>query len=166
MSRDSNATPEVPKPLLTIGDYLDAGVSVRSFCSAGTGYSHAVDLDERALLRGRDTAIDYLHKVSLSCPICGAPGGGWNSGPRQRLTEGGEFTELRCIGTEQGLLDWNLLLGTIVPSHFGREVDAGGASARPPPCLTIFKKFACSLPRCRSTEAAYRTGTVWRETDV
>jgi hypothetical protein len=76
MSRVSNAPPEVPKPLLTIGDYLDAGMSVRSFCSAGTGHSHAVDLDELALLRGRDTAIDYLLKVSLSCPICGAPGGG------------------------------------------------------------------------------------------
>ena len=73
--------PNVPKSrppvaLLTIGDYLDAGIEVRSFCSSGQGHSHQIDLSPLVASRGRETPVDYALKVSLICPTCGAPGGG------------------------------------------------------------------------------------------
>ena len=69
--------PPMPVPaLLTLGDYVDAGIQVRSICSSGRGHSHVVDLEALAAERGRDTPFDYAFKISLGCPECGSPGGG------------------------------------------------------------------------------------------
>lgn len=80
MSRVPDVPPRAAKPLVTIGDYIDAGISVRSFCSAGTGHSHLVDLEALADRQGHHALVDYALKVSLVCPACGAPGGGLELG--------------------------------------------------------------------------------------
>lgn len=76
MSRVPDFPPKPPRPIITIKDYIDAGLSVRSFCSSGLGHSHVVDLVALEKSRGPDTTIDYALKLSLICPECGAQGGG------------------------------------------------------------------------------------------
>jgi len=76
MSRAPDQPPKPAKPIITIRDYIDAGLVVRSFCSSGTGHSHIVDLLALEAARGPDAVIDYAVKRSLTCPECGAAGGG------------------------------------------------------------------------------------------
>lgn len=76
MSRVPDHPPKSIKPIRTLQDYLDAGFTIQSFCSSGQGHSHAVDLDAIIAKRGADVEIDYAFKRSLTCPQCGAPGGG------------------------------------------------------------------------------------------
>lgn len=76
MSRVPDHPPKPVEAIRTLQDHLDAGLTIRSFCSSGQGHSHTIDL--RALIKGRgaDTEVDYAFKQSLTCPNCGAPGGG------------------------------------------------------------------------------------------
>lgn len=64
------------KAIRTLQDHLDAGLTIRSFCSSGHGHSHVVDLASEIAERGTHAEVDYAFKRSLTCPICGAPGGG------------------------------------------------------------------------------------------
>lgn len=64
-----------PKPIRTLKEYLDGGFAIRSFCSTG-GHSHDVNLQLLIAERGPDIEIDYAFKCSLTCPVCGAAGGG------------------------------------------------------------------------------------------
>lgn len=68
--------PRPVRAIVTLKDHLDAGVTIRSFCSSGQGHSHFVDLSALISERGGDVPIDYAFKRSLACPECGAPGGG------------------------------------------------------------------------------------------
>lgn len=65
-----------PKPIQTLQDHLDTGMSIRSYCSSGKGHSHVADLKALVAERGPEVEIDYAFKRSLTCPECGAPGGG------------------------------------------------------------------------------------------
>lgn len=76
MSRVPDVPPKPVRPITTIGDYIDAGLVVRSFCSSGRGHSHVVDLVGLRDTIGSDVIIDYALKRSLVCPECGAAGGG------------------------------------------------------------------------------------------
>ena len=76
MSRVPDIPPKPAKPIVTVRDYIDAGLVVRSFCSSGLGHSHLVDLAALQHSVGPDTPIDYPFKRSLICPECGAAGGG------------------------------------------------------------------------------------------
>jgi hypothetical protein len=76
MSRVPDFPPKPIRPIVTIRDYIDAGMKVRSFCSSGKGHSHVVDLMALELARGPNAEIDYAFKRSLTCPECGAAGGG------------------------------------------------------------------------------------------
>lgn len=76
MIRVPNYPSKPIKPMVTVGDYVEAGIAVRSFCSSGLGHSHIVDLHRLATVRGPDTVIDFTCKRSLICPECGAAGGG------------------------------------------------------------------------------------------
>ena len=76
MSRVPDYPPKPIKAIQTLQDHLDAGVSIRSFCSSGQGHSHVVDLRVLVAERGPDLEIDYAFRRSLACPECGAPGGG------------------------------------------------------------------------------------------
>ncbi|TIN95539.1 MAG: hypothetical protein E5Y06_12370 [Mesorhizobium sp.] len=64
------------KAIRTLRDYLDAGLSIRSFCSSGRGHCHVVDLPALIAERGPDVDVDYAFRQSLTCPECGEPGGG------------------------------------------------------------------------------------------
>lgn len=76
VSRVPDYPPKPIKPILTLQDHLDAGLTVRSFCSRGQGHSHVLDLEALIAARGPNVEIDYAFKRSLICPECGAPGGG------------------------------------------------------------------------------------------
>lgn len=76
MSRVPDFPPKPAKPIVTIGDYIRAGLVVRSFCSSGLGHSHVVDLLALQESAGPSTVIDFALKRSLICPECGAAGGG------------------------------------------------------------------------------------------
>jgi hypothetical protein len=76
MTRVPDHPPKPIRPIVTLRDYIDAGVTVSSFCSSGQGHSHVVDLVTLAANRGPETVIDYALKRSFICPECGAPGGG------------------------------------------------------------------------------------------
>lgn len=76
MSRVPDFQPRPAKPIVTVGDYIRAGLVVRSFCSSGLGHSHVVDLMALQDSVGPATVIDYAFKRSLICPECGAAGGG------------------------------------------------------------------------------------------
>lgn len=65
-----------PRPIQVLQDFLDAGMSIRSYCSSGKGHHHVVVLSALIDERGPDTLVDYAFKRSLICPECGAPGGG------------------------------------------------------------------------------------------
>lgn len=76
MSRVPDHPPKPLRPVVTLQDYIDAGLIVSSFCSTRQGHSHVVDLVALAADRGPGTVIDYALKRSLICPECGAAGGG------------------------------------------------------------------------------------------
>jgi hypothetical protein len=76
MSRVPDYPSKPIKAILTLQDYLDAGLVIRSFCSSGQGHSHVVDLESLVAERGPDVEVDYVLQRSLICPECGAPGGG------------------------------------------------------------------------------------------
>jgi hypothetical protein len=76
MTRVPDNSPKPIRPIVTLQDYIDAGLIVRSFCSSGQGHSHVVDLIDLVAERGSEVVIDYALKRSLICPECGAPGGG------------------------------------------------------------------------------------------
>lgn len=75
MTRVPNWPPKPAPAIRTLRDCIDAGVSLRSFCSSGKGHSHAVDLEALAAEGGQDTELSYDFKRSLICPECGAAGG-------------------------------------------------------------------------------------------
>lgn len=76
MSRVPDHPSKPIKALRTLQDHVDAGLMIRSFCSSGQGHSHVVDLGALIVERGPNVEIDYAFKRSLTCPECGAPGGG------------------------------------------------------------------------------------------
>lgn len=76
MSSVPDHPPKPAKIIRTLRDHLDAGLTIRSFCSRGQGHSHVLDLDAVIEERGPDVEIDYDFKRSLICPECGASGGG------------------------------------------------------------------------------------------
>lgn len=76
MSRVPDYPPKPIKALRTLKDHLEAGISIRSFCSSRQRHSHLVDLAALIADRGPEVEIDYALKRSLICPECGAPGGG------------------------------------------------------------------------------------------
>ena len=76
MSRVPDYPAKPIKPILTLQDHLDAGLVIRSFCSSRQGHSHIVDLEALIAERGPDIEVDYAFRQSLTCPECGAPGGG------------------------------------------------------------------------------------------
>lgn len=76
MSRVPDLPPKAAKPIATVRAYIEAGMVVRSFCSSGFGHSHIVDLLALEAARGPNAVMDYALKRSLTCPECGAAGGG------------------------------------------------------------------------------------------
>ena len=76
MSRVPDHRPRPATPIQVLQDFLDAGMTIRSYCSSGKGHSHVVDLPALIAERGPDTQVDYAFKQSLTCPECGEPGGG------------------------------------------------------------------------------------------
>ncbi len=76
MSRVPDFPPKPINAIRTLQDYLDAGFAIQSFCSGGQGHSHLVNLEAMIAKRGPDVEVDYDFKLSLTCPECGAPGGG------------------------------------------------------------------------------------------
>lgn len=76
MSRVPDHPPKPFKAIRALQDYLEAGFTMRSFCSSGKGHSHVVNLEALVAERGPDVEIDYAFKLSMICPECGAPGGG------------------------------------------------------------------------------------------
>lgn len=76
MIRVPNHPPKTIQPLRTLRDYREAGLIVVSYCSGGCGHSHFVDLAALIAERGPDVEVDFALKRSLTCPQCGAPGGG------------------------------------------------------------------------------------------
>lgn len=75
LSRVPDHPPKSIKPIRTLQEYLDRGFAIRSFCSTGQ-HSHDLDLPSLIAYRGPDVEIDYAFKRSLTCPVCGAAGGG------------------------------------------------------------------------------------------
>lgn len=75
MSRVPDHPPKPIKAVRTLKEYLDGGFMIRSFCSTGR-HSHDLDLPALIAERGADAEIDYAFKRSLTCPECGAVGGG------------------------------------------------------------------------------------------
>lgn len=76
MSRVPDHPPKPVRPIVTLQDYIDAGLTVSSFCSSGRGHRHVVDLVALVAERGPETIVDFAFKRSLICPECGAAGGG------------------------------------------------------------------------------------------
>ena len=69
-------TLDFSRQIRTLADFLAAGLAIRSYCSAGQGHSHLIDLQALVDRDGPDVEVDYAFKLSLTCPTCGAPGGG------------------------------------------------------------------------------------------
>lgn len=76
MSRVPDYPPKPPKLIGTLQEYVDAGLSVRSFCSSDSAHSHIVGLQSQIDKRGPGAEVDYAFKVAQTCPTCGASGGG------------------------------------------------------------------------------------------
>jgi hypothetical protein len=67
--------PKPIQPIVRLSHFRDAGYVLVSHCSSGTARQHTLDYD--ALITERwDLDVDYAFKVAMTCPECGAPGGG------------------------------------------------------------------------------------------
>jgi hypothetical protein len=71
--------PEVPpKPIekiVRLSQFRDGGYVLISHCSAGAGHQHTLDYDALIAQHG-DAEVDYAFNVAMTCPECGATGGG------------------------------------------------------------------------------------------
>ena len=71
--------PDVPpKPIqkvVRLSQFRDGGYVLISHCSADAGHQHTLDYDALIAQYG-DAEVDYAFKVVITCPECGAPGGG------------------------------------------------------------------------------------------
>ena len=85
MSRVPDHPSKPIKPLRTLGDYAAAGVALVSHCSSDPRHWHYVDFDALIAERGSGVEVDYHFKQSLTCPECGAPGGGLQIRPPGRI---------------------------------------------------------------------------------
>jgi hypothetical protein len=71
--------PDFPRkpiePVVRLSQFRDGGYVLISHCSSGIGHQHTLDYDALIAQHG-DAEVDYAFKVGMTCPDCGAPGGG------------------------------------------------------------------------------------------
>ena len=72
-----------PKPIQQItrlSQFRDAGYVLISHCSSGLGHQHVIVYDTVMAEHG-DAEVDYDFKIAMTCPECGAAGGGMTVRP-------------------------------------------------------------------------------------
>lgn len=71
--------PDVPPkpidPVVRLSQFWAGRYVLISHCSAGVGHQHILDYDALIAQYG-DIEVDYAFKVAMTCPECGAAGGG------------------------------------------------------------------------------------------
>jgi hypothetical protein len=67
--------PQVTRPINTLAQFWDGGYVLTSHCSLDASHEHVIDYDE-TIARFGDVALDHSLRTALTCPQCGAPGGG------------------------------------------------------------------------------------------
>ena len=73
--RVPNVPPKPIDPVVRLSQFRDGGYVLISHCSAGAGHQHTLDFDALMAQYG-DVEVDYAFKVAMTCPECGAAGGG------------------------------------------------------------------------------------------
>jgi len=63
------------EPIVRLSQFRDGGYTLISHCSSGRIHQHTLDYDALIAQHG-DAAVDYAFKVAMTCPECGAAGGG------------------------------------------------------------------------------------------
>jgi len=67
--------PKPIDPVVRLSQFRDGGYVLISHCSSGGGHQHTLDY-EALIDQYGDAEVDYEFKVAMTCPDCGAPGGG------------------------------------------------------------------------------------------
>lgn len=67
--------PKPTQPITRLSQFRDGGYVLISHCSSGRGHQHVVAYDA-AIAQHGDVDVDYDLKKALTCPECGAHGGG------------------------------------------------------------------------------------------
>jgi hypothetical protein len=67
--------PKPIQPITRLSQFRDAGYILISHCSSGSGHEHVIVYDV-IIDRLGDAEVDYALKIAMSCPECGANGGG------------------------------------------------------------------------------------------
>ena len=67
--------PKPIEPITRLSQFRDAGFVLVSHCSSGRGHEHVIVYDT-VMERMGDAEVDYAFKVAMTCPECGASGGG------------------------------------------------------------------------------------------
>lgn len=67
--------PKPMEPVVRLSQFRDGGYVLISHCSSGAGHQHTLDYETLIAQHG-DAEVDYAFKVAMTCPECGAPGGG------------------------------------------------------------------------------------------
>lgn len=65
----------VSEPITRLSQFRDHGCVLISHCSLRSSHEHVIDLDS-AIEKFGDVETDYDFRTSVTCPECGAPGGG------------------------------------------------------------------------------------------
>lgn len=73
--RVPNFPPKPLEPITRLSQFRDAGYVLISHCSAVSGHQHVL-LYDMVMDRMGDAEVDYAFKVAMTCPECGASGGG------------------------------------------------------------------------------------------
>ena len=73
--------PKPIEPITRLSQYRDAGFILISHCSTERDHQHVIVYDTVMAEQG-DAEVDFVFKVSMKCPECGAAGGGISILPR------------------------------------------------------------------------------------
>ena len=75
MMRVPDFPPKPIGPIVRLSQFRDGGYTLISHCSTGRDHQHVLVYDT-LIARMGDVEVDYYFKRAMTCPECGAPGGG------------------------------------------------------------------------------------------
>lgn len=72
--------PKPIQPITRLTQFRDGGFVLISHCSSGLGHQHVIAYDT-VIAEFGDAEVDYFFKQAMTCPECGAAGGGMTIRP-------------------------------------------------------------------------------------
>lgn len=75
--------PKPIQPLSRLSQFRDGGYVLISHCSSGLGHQHVI-IHGTVIAKHGDAEVDHFFKQAMTCPECGAAGGGMTIRPTGR----------------------------------------------------------------------------------